>query len=108
VVVSQSERPLRISITFGFVIALFAFLYGSYQILRYFFWGYPVPGWTSLIVSSYFLGGLLFVALGILGLYIGRIFEETKHRPLYVVKDTLNVRLATRLPVAEPHEAVDA
>jgi dolichol-phosphate mannosyltransferase len=51
-----------------------------------------VTGWTSLIVSIYFLGGLGFIALGIVGLYVGRIFEETKGRPLYVVKETLNVR----------------
>jgi polyisoprenyl-phosphate glycosyltransferase len=89
--VSQSNKPLHATITFGFICALFAFLYGTYQILRYLLRGYPLEGWTSLIVSIYFLGGLGFVALGVLGLYVGKIFEETKHRPLYVVKDTVNL-----------------
>lgn len=90
-VVSQSDKPLRISIGFGFVVALLAFLYGAFMVARYFTSGTPVEGWTSLITSIYFLGGLGFVALGVTGLYVGRIFEETKARPLYVVKEAVNV-----------------
>ena len=97
-VVSQSDKPLRLSINFGFVIAFMAFAYGLFMVLRYFFQGTPVAGWTSLIASIYFLGGLGFVALGIVGLYIGRIFEETKRRPLYVIKESINVTDIT--PVA--------
>lgn len=97
--ISQSDKPLRLSIAFGFFTAAVAFLYGTYEVARYFFWGFPVTGWTSLIVSLYFLGGLLFVALGVVGLYVGKIHEETKRRPLYVVKDILNQRReATTLP----------
>jgi glycosyltransferase involved in cell wall biosynthesis len=90
-VVSQSDKPLRLSINFGFAVALLAFAYGLFMILRYLFHGTPPTGWTSLIVSIYFLGGLGFMALGIVGLYIGSIFEETKHRPLYVIKETMNL-----------------
>ena len=90
-VVSQSDKPLRLSIRFGFCMALLAFAYGSYVLLNYMIQGTPVTGWTSLIVSMYFLAGVGFVALGVVGLYIGRIFEETKRRPLYVVKDSINV-----------------
>ena len=90
-VVSQSDKPLRISISFGFLVAFMAFAYGSFMIVRYFYKGTPVEGWTSLITSIYFLGGLGFVALGVAGLYIGRIFEETKRRPLYVIKNAINV-----------------
>jgi glycosyltransferase involved in cell wall biosynthesis len=90
-VVSQSDKPLRLSINFGFMVAFLALAYGLYMVFRYFFAGTPVPGWTSLIASIYFLGGLGFVALGVVGLYIGRIFEETKRRPLYVIKETINV-----------------
>ena len=93
-VVSQSDKPLRLSINFGFVVAFLAFAYGLFMVLRYFFQGTPVAGWTSLIVSIYFLGGLGFVALGIVGLYIGRIFEETKRRPLYVIKESINAGAA--------------
>lgn len=90
-VVSQSDKPLRISIGFGFLVAFLAFGYGSFMVVRYFYQGTPVEGWTSLIASIYFLGGLGFVALGVCGLYIGRIFEETKRRPLYVIKEAINV-----------------
>jgi len=90
-VVSQSDKPLRLSIGFGFLVAFMAFIYGSFMMVRYFYQGTPVEGWTSLITSIYFLGGLGFVALGVTGLYIGRIFEETKGRPLYVIKDAINL-----------------
>ena len=88
--VSQSDKPLRVSIVFGFVTASLALAAGVVTIVRYFFWATPVEGWTSVIVSLYFIGGILLMAMGILGLYVGKIFEETKGRPLYVVKDALN------------------
>ncbi|GGE34121.1 glycosyl transferase [Pullulanibacillus camelliae] len=85
-IVSQSNKPLRLSITFGFGIALFSLIYGLFLIYKYFFLYQPVAGWTSVMVSLYFLGGLTFANLGIIGLYIGKIFDETKDRPLYVVR----------------------
>jgi polyisoprenyl-phosphate glycosyltransferase len=88
--VSQSDKPLRVSIGFGFVTASLALAAGVIGILRYFFWATPLEGWTSLIVSIYFIGGVLLMAMGVLGLYVGKIFEETKGRPLYVVKDAIN------------------
>lgn len=90
-VISQSDKPLRLSIQFGAAVAVFAFGYGVYQLVRALVWGIPVPGWTSVIVSLYFIGGLLFANLGIVGLYIGKIFDETRRRPLYVVKETVNL-----------------
>jgi dolichol-phosphate mannosyltransferase len=89
--VSQSDKPLRVSILFGFLTASLAFAAGVVNIVRYYFWATPVEGWTSVIVSLYFIGGILLMALGVLGLYVGKIFEETKGRPLYVVKDTINL-----------------
>jgi polyisoprenyl-phosphate glycosyltransferase len=91
--VSQSDKPLRVSILFGFVTASLALAAGVVAIVRYFFWATPVEGWTSVIVSLYFIGGILLMAMGVLGLYVGKIFEETKGRPLYVVKDTINFPL---------------
>jgi len=86
-IVSQSNKPLRLSIKFGFTIALLSLLYGSWLVLKYFAFSTPVKGWTSVMVSIYFIGGLLFANMGILGLYIGKIFDETKNRPLYIVQD---------------------
>jgi dolichol-phosphate mannosyltransferase len=57
-----------------------------------------IPGWTSLAVAVLFLGGLQLLAIGILGEYIGRIYEEAKRRPLYLVKDLENLRQPTDSP----------
>ncbi|MDY0394410.1 hypothetical protein RWE15_08040 [Virgibacillus halophilus] len=89
-IISQSNKPLRLSIQFGFFISLISLLYGIYLFVRYFFLNQPVHGWTSVMVSIYFLGGLLFSNLGILGLYIGKVFNETKGRPLYLIKEMTN------------------
>jgi len=66
----------------------FSLLYAVWLVIRYFIYGVPVQGWTSVMVSIYLIGGLLFANMGILGLYIGKIFNETKNRPLYVVTET--------------------
>lgn len=88
-IVSMSNKPLKIFIKLGFFLSFLSFIYGIYIVIKYLVWGIPVMGWASLIVSLYFLGGILLSAMGILGLYIGRIFDEVKNRPLYVVKDVV-------------------
>ncbi len=87
-IVAHSNKPLRLSIEFGFIMTFLSLLYAGWLIFRYFVYGVPVPGWTSVMVSIYLIGGLLFANMGILGLYIGKIFNETKKRPLYVVSET--------------------
>ncbi|GGJ87362.1 glycosyl transferase [Lentibacillus kapialis] len=87
-IISQSNKPLRLSIQFGFILALGSLLYGLYLFIRYFFLAQPVQGWTSVMVSIYFIGGLIFFNFGILGMYIGKIFNETKSRPLYLIRET--------------------
>jgi glycosyltransferase involved in cell wall biosynthesis len=86
-IVSQSNKPLRFSIKFGFAMSLLSALYAIYLVLQYFLNEQIAPGWTSVMVSIYFIGGLLFANLGIIGLYIGKIFDETKKRPLYVIDE---------------------
>jgi dolichol-phosphate mannosyltransferase len=90
-IVSQSNKPLKLSIKFGFFVSFLSVLYATYLIIRYFIYKTPVEGWTSVMVSIYFIGGLIFANMGILGLYIGKIFDETKNRPLYVIKNTINM-----------------
>lgn len=89
-IVAQSNKPLRLSIQIGFSLALLSCLYAVWLIIRYFLFGTVVEGWTSVMVSIYFLAGLLLANLGVIGLYIGRIFDEVKARPLYIVKEKLN------------------
>jgi dolichol-phosphate mannosyltransferase len=90
-ITSLSTRPLRLAINVGFTMAGIALAYGLYLIARFLLWGIPVAGWTSMMVSVYFLSGVILAFLGILGLYVGKIFEEVKGRPLYVVRTTLNL-----------------
>ena len=86
-IVAQSNKPLRLSIKFGFIMAFFSLLYASWLVTRYFLFSIPVEGWTSMMVSFYFIGGLMFANMGFLGLYIGKVFDETKNRPLYVISE---------------------
>jgi polyisoprenyl-phosphate glycosyltransferase len=95
-IVSQSDKPLRLSIRLGFFLSAGSVLYGAFLAARRLFWAHPIEGWTSVIVSIYFVAGLLLANLGVIGLYIGKIFEETKARPIYVVKDERNVAPRTR------------
>jgi len=89
-IISMSNQPLKISIKLGFILSLLSFLYGVLIIIKYLVWGIPVQGWTSLIVSLYFIGGVLLSTTGILGLYIGKIYDEVKNRPLYVIDEIIN------------------
>lgn len=89
-ITSQSNKPLILSIRAGFVMAGSALAAGAFEVLRYLRHGTGVAGWTSVIVSLYLIGGMLMATLGVLGLYLGKIFNEVKHRPLYVVKELIN------------------
>lgn len=82
-----SMTPLRMASLFGLIIALFAFVFGAAIIIRTLISGNDVPGYASLMVMITFLSGIQLVSIGILGEYIGRIFNETKHRPLYLIDD---------------------
>lgn len=85
-IIAYSDKPLRLSIRFGFIISALAFSYGSYIIYRAIAYDAPITGWSSLIVSIYFLGGIIISILGILGVYLGKTFDEVKQRPLYIVR----------------------
>jgi len=84
-----SNFPLRVWGGVGAVISGFAFLYIVVRLLRTLFYGIDVPGYESIIVAILFLGGMQLLTLGILGDYLGRVFDEAKGRPLYVVRERL-------------------
>ena len=86
-VIAYSDKPLRVTVKFGLVISLIAFAFGIYFIVRTLFYNLPVAGWPSLIVSLYFLGGVIISILGIIGIYLGKVFDEVKGRPLYIIAD---------------------
>lgn len=86
-IIAYSDKPLRLAIKLGFIISIISFIYGIYIAVKVIFYGSPVTGWSSLIVSLYFLGGIIICILGILGVYLGKTFDETKKRPLYLVRN---------------------
>ena len=88
-ITSFSIGPLQFASYFGFFIAAVAALYGLFFLIRTIILGNPVPGYPSLLVAVLFLGGMQLLTLGIIGEYIGRIFDETKGRPLYLIAEEL-------------------
>lgn len=85
-ITSFSTAPLRLATYCGLLVALGSFLFGAYIIYDTLVWGNPIPGYPSLLVVILFLGGIQLIGIGIIGEYLGRLFDEAKHRPLYFIK----------------------
>ena len=91
IVVAHSDRPLRLSIGFGFLMAAGAFAYGVVLVVRALLGQIVVPGYASMMASMFFIGGLVLLVQGIVGVYIGKIYAEARRRPLYVVAETIGL-----------------
>jgi len=85
-ITSYTIMPLKVATYLGLIVALLAALYGGFIILDTLLFGNPVPGYPSLITVMLFMGGAQLVTLGVIGEYLGRVFNETKNRPLYLVE----------------------
>ena len=85
-ITSFSLMPLKIWIYVGLAGALFAFLYATFIIIRTLIFGIDLPGYASLLVVTLFFGSLQLISLGVIGEYIGRIYVESKQRPLYLIR----------------------
>lgn len=86
-ITSFSTAPLRIATYVGLVTAAFAFAYGALVIVKALLWSDPVAGWPTMMAVILFLGGTQLIALGLIGEYLGRLYEESKQRPLYLVDE---------------------
>lgn len=86
-VISFSISPLRIATGFGLLVSLASFAYALYAIYLKIVLDISLPGWASLMVAVVFLGGVQLFCLGIVGEYLGRVYDEVKQRPLYLVRE---------------------
>ncbi|WP_144158599.1 glycosyltransferase family 2 protein [Paraburkholderia sp. BCC1885] len=84
-IVAYSDKPLRLAVRLGFLMASISFCYGTYTLIHSILYRSPIAGWSSLIISLYFIGGIIISILGITGIYLGKTFDEAKKRPLYIV-----------------------
>ncbi|HAV2144056.1 glycosyltransferase family 2 protein [Escherichia coli] len=91
-ITSFSTVPLKIWTYLGLFVSGFSFFYGMYLILDKLLFDNPVPGYTSLLVSVLFIGGVQLIGIGVLGEYIGRIYMETKQRPKFILKKNKNIK----------------
>lgn len=88
-ITSFSIKPIRLITNLGFLIFIVSLMVLLWSILTRFF-GFTVAGWTSIVASIWMIGGIQILSLGVIGEYIGKIYNETKHRPRYIIKDILN------------------
>ncbi len=105
-ITSYSSAPLKLASYLGLLTALGAFSYGIFIIIRTLLYGDPVHGYPSMIVIILFLGGVQLMSIGVLGEYVGRIFNETKGRPLYFINN-FNQPRASRSQAAGKKEKTD-
>ena len=108
-ITSFSLVPLKLWTYLGLSFASMAFVYASFLVIRTFFQGIDVPGYASLMVVVLFLGGINLIGLGVVGEYLGRVYEEVKERPLYLVRETYGIDMPAHINnVAsyqyEPHQ----
>jgi dolichol-phosphate mannosyltransferase len=90
-IIAFSDKPLRLTVKLGFFIASIAFFIGLFHFVLYLINGIKVLGFTSLILSIWFLAGIFMSILGIVGLYIGKVFEKVKERPLFIIQNKYNL-----------------
>jgi dolichol-phosphate mannosyltransferase len=86
IVMAYSDKPLKISVGIGLVMAVVSFAVGAIVIMLKLLGKIEVEGWASVMVSLFVIGGIIIVNLGIIGYYLGRTYDETKRRPLYIVE----------------------
>lgn len=90
-IIAFSDKPMRLTVKLGFFIAFISFVMMLVYLVMYFTGHIKVLGFTSLMISLWLLAGIIIFILGFVGLYIGKMFEKVKARPVYIVKDDINL-----------------
>lgn len=84
-IISYSNKPLKIFVKFGMLISLFSIIGGIVNLILYFEGKIKVSGYSSIIVSIWFLSGIIITVVGVVGIYVGKVFEQTKNRPPFII-----------------------
>ncbi len=91
IIVSSTNKPLRMAVGIGFGMSTISFLLALYNVIAKMLGIISVSGYTTTIFSIWFVGGLILLVMGVLGLYVGKIFDQVKGHPLYVVREEVNI-----------------
>jgi len=89
-IISYSNKPLRLFMQFGLIVSLLSFLIGFYQIILFLLGDIKVSGYTSIILSICFFSGIIVTVMGVVGIYVGKVFEQTKNRPAFIIDSKIN------------------
>lgn len=89
--IAFSNKPLRLMLQFGFCVVILSIIIALFYLVRYLTGGIAVDGFTTMVISMWLLGGIIIMLIGMTGIYIGRIFDKTKGRPLYIIRDKINL-----------------
>lgn len=89
-IIAFSNKPLKLALKFGFFVVLMSLLLALYYFVRYMVGGIGVSGFTTLVISLWMIAGIIIFLIGVLGIYLGRVFDKVKNRPVYIVKERVN------------------
>jgi dolichol-phosphate mannosyltransferase len=92
VILSFSERPLRFAIGFGITMSLSAIFMAIWIFWRSFYFEFADFGISSILLAIFFVGGAILIILGVIGIYLGRVFNQVKNRPLYIISSAVNIK----------------
>ena len=89
--IAFSNKPLRLMLQFGFGVVVLSILIALFYLIRYLTGGIAVDGFTTMVISMWLLGGIMIMLIGMIGIYIGKIFDKTKGRPIFIISEKLNI-----------------
>lgn len=89
--IAFSNKPLRLMLQFGFGVVIVSLLIALFYLIRYLSGGIAVDGFTTMVISMWLLGGIMIMLIGVTGIYIGKIFDKAKDRPIYIIRDQINL-----------------
>lgn len=90
-IIAFSNKPLRMALQFGFCIVGLSILMALYYLIRYLVGGISVSGFTTIVISLWLIGGIIISLIGMVGIYLGRVFDKVKDRPTFIIDETVNL-----------------